>query len=289
MSEFTYNVNGLVSDSEATFATVQRALADAMARPPTAADEVRALAAVAEAEGKPCVLPDELIARLEAEARAVLAEVEPVHAATERGASLGERALSRVVIPARPGAPAHGQSRDTWRPRATRTPSGWSIAGGWLDEAVPELPTRGVANAGGVAPMLVDPEHADGDDAVQDRYGCGPVFVPVTMRDPLPVPEAIRLLRPRCDLSERELAEMNPGRVVARWDGDVWHLDRRASRKASGSGWCSRLGATLLRSRRSTRKSWRGAIAAHDRVIAKTDAAWTAERAAIVRAKGEGT
>ena len=37
MSEFTYNVNGLVSDSEATFATVQRAFAEAMARPPTAA------------------------------------------------------------------------------------------------------------------------------------------------------------------------------------------------------------------------------------------------------------
>ena len=75
MSEFTYNVNGLVSDSEATFATVQRAFAEAMARPPIAADEVRALAAVAEAEGKPCVLPADLIARLEAEARAVLREV----------------------------------------------------------------------------------------------------------------------------------------------------------------------------------------------------------------------
>lgn len=35
--------------SEATFATVQRAFAEAMARPPTAADEARALAAVAEA------------------------------------------------------------------------------------------------------------------------------------------------------------------------------------------------------------------------------------------------
>lgn len=113
----------------------------AMARPPTAADEVRALAAVAEAEGKPCVLPDELIARLEAEARTVLAEVEPMHSMKERRAEREERAYGNVLYDYDPERGRVVFAEDDWRPRATRTPSGWTVAGGWLDEAVPELLT----------------------------------------------------------------------------------------------------------------------------------------------------
>lgn len=111
---------------------------------PPAADDARALVAAAEASGKPCVLPADLIAALETEARAVLDGVEPRDTMVERVVHVEARAREVVLVQKRD---ERGQvelcevPRDDWRPRATRTPSGWSIEGGWLDEAVPELLT----------------------------------------------------------------------------------------------------------------------------------------------------
>lgn len=290
MSEFTYNVNGLVSDSEATFATVQRAFAEAMARPPTAADEVRALAAVAEAEGKPCVLPDELIARLEAEARAVLREVEPWDSFNERANSREFRSTDEVDMCPHSGArPPVIVPLASWRPRATRTPSGWAITGGWLDEAVPELPTRGVPNAGGTVPMVAACEHDDGEDSVCERYGTAVGFVPVLSRR-LPTMDAIQMPRP---IDGTQYLPPKGDRETPKF----WQERRRGARGSFdgiGRGWCDVLRGLALATDADL-AGWAGEEAdwlamqrAHDRVIAETDAAWAQERAAIVRAKGEG-
>ena len=78
--------------------------------------------------------------RLRLQARAVLREVEPRHAEYERRTMRDPEIVHvpRVVD----GALAWvAMLKSDWRPRATRTPSGWSIASGWLDEAVPELLT----------------------------------------------------------------------------------------------------------------------------------------------------
>lgn len=273
MSEFTYNVNGLVSDSEATFATVQRAFAEAMARPPTAADEVRALAAVAEAEGKPCVLPDELIARLEAEARAVLREVEPESAADERQWHNGKRLVLR---PREDGTDNYESlTRDEWAAR-------------WRSEAVPELPTEGVPNAGGTVPMVAACEHDDGEDSVCERYGTAVGFVPVLSRR-LPTMDAIQMPRP---IDGTQYLPPKGDRETPKF----WQERRRGARGSfDGIGrWCDVLRGLALATDADL-AGWAGEEAdwlamqrAHDRVIAETDAAWAQERAAIVRAKGEG-
>jgi hypothetical protein len=106
----------------------------------------------------------------EDDARAILAEVEPKHAARERD-------ISRILLQQKYGAQRAfvdvgdvAIAYDAWRPRATRTPSGWSIAGGWLDVPVPELPTRGVPNAGGVWPYIAGAsDEADRDEVRAPR------------------------------------------------------------------------------------------------------------------------
>lgn len=276
MSEFTYNVNALVSDSEATFATVQRAFAEAMARPPTAADEARALAAVAEAEGKPCVLPADLIARLEAEARAVLASVEPRNAALDRANHGWAFAFDEVAIASLDGRRVEKITRDEWAAR-------------WRSEAVPELPTEGVPNAGGTVPMVAACEHDDGEDSVCERYGTAVGFVPVLSRR-LPTMDAIQMPRP---IDGTQYLPPKGDRETPKF----WQERRRGARGSFdgiGRGWCDVLRGLALATDADL-AGWAGEEAdwlamqrAHDRVIAETDAAWAQERAEIVRAKGEG-
>lgn len=228
-----------------------------MARPPTAADEVRALAAVAEAEGKPCVLPDELIARLEAEARTVLAEVEPMHSMKERRAEREERAYGNVLYDYDPERGRVVFAEDDWRPRATRTPSGWTVAGGWLDEPVPELPKL-PARSKSTPRLFV----SDGPRVAWPRQK-GRRRATGTWRD------------------RREAIREWPLPIVALTDFQD---------EAMGRGWCSGLAAaTTWFCEPGTAAGWAAMQRAHDRAMRTTDAAWAAGRAEIVRAKGEGT
>ena len=270
--------------------TVQRAFAEAMARPPIAADEVRALAAVAEAGGKPCVLPADLIARLEAEARAVLWDVEPVHAAEEREMHFCA-ARVRCVSVWRPAERLYDWvRRASWRPRATRKPSGWAIEGGWLDEAVPELPTRGVPNAGGVIPVIARCACSEHRDVVLERHR-----VVVWARPPYMIPslrEGQDVAREIDSLRDFPTPEPPENGVRA---GGAWQTARVDAREWPGlelvtRGWCPVLGAGWRATiEEGTDAGWRAMQSAHDGAMRTTDAAWAAERAEIVRAKGEGT
>lgn len=68
-----------------------------------------------------------------------------------------------------------------------------------------------------------------------------------------------------------------------------WYRSRAEARDYPAErGWCSGLGATEEQAKRGTTAGWRFLCGVLRNVIAETDAAWTAERAAIVRAKGEG-
>ena len=293
MSEFTYNVNGLVSDSEATFATVQRAFAEAMARPPIAADEVRALAAVAEAEGKPCVLPADLIARLEAEARAVLWDVEPVHAAEEREMHFCA-ARVRCVSVWRPAERLYDWvRRASWRPRATRKPSGWAIEGGWLDEAVPELPTASTTTTA----RVVMPNNASAEmyGALCDRYGSrdGTVSERVTWEwVAAGVPSTFDSLLRTIKSSPMPLAD--DADASSRIGPTQWHRSRTIERARPTldvpRGWCDGLAAGFYAERTPGKaREWPVMVRAFRASMRRSDAAWAQERAEIVRAKGEGT
>ncbi|MEY5061348.1 MAG: hypothetical protein RIS45_1269 [Planctomycetota bacterium] len=230
------------------------------------------------------------IARLEAEARAVLASVELVSVTWERNASRERRAKGEAMTsfdPRPSGAVIGTVPLASWRPRATRTPSGWTVEGGWLDEAVPELPTGGVPNAGGVAPMLADPANEEHMAAVQDRHGFGPLFVPVVARDPLDVGGLIWMLRAppaRWSYQPKSVEKVGGAWQTARDDAREWPGLELVTR-----GWCPGLGAGWLATiQEGTAAGWLAMQRAHDGVMRTTDAAWTAERAAIVRAKGEG-
>lgn len=246
---------------EFTFATVQRAFAEAMARPPIAADEARALAAVAEAEGKPCVLPDELIARLEAEACSVLGEVEPMHSMKERRAEREERAYGNVLYDYDPERGRVVFAEDDWRPRATRTPSGWAIEGGWLDEPVPPLPTGGVPNAGGVAIVLPQPWLDEGGETMRERHP-GALFV----------------------RSARQPAEAEAVTAKALWpDAPKPPVHPAASPYGRPRGWCEKLSPRAAEAAEVTEpeQTWATCCGAVEYLLTK--------RAEIVRAKGEGT
>lgn len=192
------------------------------------------------------------IARLEAEARAVLAEVEPEHAAAERDISCGTPAGFVDMFPS--AERVRVARKSDWRPRATRTPSGWTVAGGWLDEAVPELPKLPSRSKG--APRLFI---RDGSPVMRLRGG---KRASGTWRD------------------RREVLRM--------WPMPIAPL-KGFPDEAIGRGWCGGLAAaTTWVCGSGTPAGWRAMQRAHDRVIAETDAAWAQERAEIVRAKGEG-
>lgn len=198
------------------------------------------------------------IARLEAEARAVLREVEPVHAANERAANRKEREQGYVLFAITGTGRERGscliERESDWRPRATRTPSGWSIEGGWLDEAVPELPT-GLTRSKSTLRLFI----RDGAPALRLRGG---KRLAETWR------------------SRRDAMRMWPMPITS---------PKGFPDEAIGRGWCSGLAAAAPQVYElGTAAGWRAMQRAHDRMIAETDAAWTAERAAIVRAKGEG-
>lgn len=116
--------------------------------------------------------------RTEAEARAMLAEVEPEHAAQERSASLWARAKGRVRSPVRVERDGRLALREVprawWRP--THAPDG-TLSGGWLDAEVPVLTTL-VPHCMASAARVVLPDARDAGEAapealaaVQERYG----------------------------------------------------------------------------------------------------------------------
>lgn len=106
----------------------------------------------------------------EDEARAILAEVEPPHAAAERDLSRTLRSDDPQTL--RPFVDNRGTAvaYEEWRPRATRTTSGWAISGGWLDAPAPPLPMRRDATAS--ARVVVPSDRSEGmREALCDRYG----------------------------------------------------------------------------------------------------------------------
>lgn len=100
----------------------------------------------------------------EDEARAILAEVEPLHAVTEREDHRRVLGFGLVEIG------DYSRSLHRWRPRATRTASGWAVSGGWLDAPAPPLPMRRDATAS--ARVVVPSDRSEGmREALCDRYG----------------------------------------------------------------------------------------------------------------------
>lgn len=229
------------------------------------------------------------IAALEAEARRELAEVEPDDAARERRAHREERECGYVLL-AITGTGRERGSRTIegdamWRPRATRTRSGWSLAGGWLDAAVPELPTRGVPNAGGVRPVIAYPK---GDElAVCARHGNQ--WLAGWPEDETLNPVTIELLhggaarRARCNLATNlPLDDATEACESTR----AWHLSRERARDYPAErGWCAGLGASDEEAKRGTAAGWRLLCGVLRNVLRDTDAQWTEERAAIAAAQ----
>lgn len=218
-----------------------------------------------DADPPPLSLTRAQIAALEAEARRVLAEVEPRHSASERNMSTTLLLAREVDLRPYDGKDVDSTVRTSdWRPRATRTRSGWAIAGGWLDAAVPELPTlpeRGVRvrlladrverarreEIGGVVGELLGPFATQGAYALADPTG------------------AVREMRS--------------------W----WHRARAALRITSDTGgargWCVGLGASGDAARTSGIAGWRAMQRYCATAMQTTDAQWTEERAAIVAAQ----
>lgn len=234
------------------------------------------------------------IAALEAEARRVLAEVEPDDAARERRAHREERECGYVLL-AITGTGRERGSRTIegdamWRPRATRTRSGWAIAGGWLDAAVPELPTRGVPNAGGVRPVIAQSGYNEGVAASMARHGHR--WLAGWPDDGVLIPVTIEALcggadrRAACNLSTvLPLDESGERRESA----VNWHVDREAARRYptldASRGWCVKLARSPLDAVQGTARDWPAMQRACERVMLDTDSEWTEERAAIVAAQ----
>ena len=217
----------------------------------------------------------------EDDARAILAEVEPKHAARERD-------ISRILLQQKYGAQRAfvdvgdvAIAYDDWRPRATRTPSGWAVSGGWLDAPVPPLPTRGVPNSGGVSPMMVDPEHNDGAESVWDRHRSAPVFLPRFTREaPYSTSEVLAVLRRRA-----ERYDVADGVVCA--TASAWHRNRALARAWPtldiARGWCPALSESAEDAERPTKAGWAVMVRALRVDIRETDAAWAAERAELTQ------
>ena len=224
-------------------------------------------------------LTREQIARLEAEARAVLREVEPRHAEYERRTMRDPEIVHvpRVVD----GALAWvAMLKSDWRPRATRTRSGWTVAGGWLDEAVPPLSTGGVANAGGVACIVAWTEDVEARTSILARTNN--VYWSNGFAATAPIPTAMRFMQMHDSAWEK----------AGRPQGEAaksWYRSRAEARDYPAErGWCYGLGASEEQAKPGTAAGWRLLCGVLRNVIAETDAAWAQERAAIVRAKGEG-
>lgn len=219
----------------------------------------------------------------EEEARAILAEVEPPLAAYEREQSrlLRSEELGDMIPRVRVQHAAVEYA--DWRPRATRTRSGWTISGGWLDEPVPPLPTRGVPNAGGVAILLPLPWLDEGGESMRDRHPTA-LFTNIT-RDgfDLGALTLIDFLRPdpaRWGYAPSDL-------VIARMRAAAWH-NRRFEVRAVGTpfaarGWCTMLGAPRAATRPGTLAGWQYMRRVCAKVMRETDAAWAAERAELTQ------
>lgn len=204
------------------------------------------------------------IAALEAEARRVLAEVEPVHAREERAHYECDRLCAKVdPFPHRIGVERPTMDKRNWRPRATRTRSGWAIAGGWLDAAVPELPTlpeRGVR-----VRLLADRVERARREEIGGVIG--------------------ELLGPFAPCWPEHIDGSNPHPTA-----EAWQSTRRGARKSPrstliGRGWCAGLGANADFMARGVAAGWRSMQRACAAVMATTDAQWRTERAAIVAAQ----
>lgn len=230
---------------------------------------------------QPVSLTRAQIARLEAEARAVLASVEPRHAEYERHMDWTRDEPIVHVPRAVDGELVWVVMRKSdWRPRATRTPSGWAIEGGWLDEPVPPLPTGGVPNAGGVACIVARTEDVEARTSILARTNN--VYWSNGFAATAPIPTAMRFMQMHDSAWEK----------AGRPQGEAaksWYRSRAEARDYPAErGWCSGLGASEEQAKRGTAAGWRLLCGVLRSVLRETDAAWTAERAEIVRAKGEG-
>lgn len=261
MSEYVVNFNGLVSESEAAVDAVQRRI-DAIVLPRDAG--VRLLEskrACPRCEQLSCVcvsLSREQIAALEAEARAVLAIVEPRHTNLQRGYYRSDIFVGHVQLEhgvgskARPIVPL-----SQWRPRATRTRGGgYALAGGWLDDPVPPLSTT--------VRTALPPERVERARREEVGHAIG------------------ELLGPHLACWSEVMTEGL--RVSSR---SSWHRSRAEARDYPAErGWCTGLGASEEQAKRGTAAGWRLLCGVLRNVMRETDAQWAAERA-VMRAEVE--
>jgi len=223
----------------------------------------------------------------EDEARAILAEVEPKHAHEERqnARAFAPRGGDRIDLRPHAREAQRGQiiDRSDWRPRATRTPSGWAISGGWLDEPVPPLPAR-TEHTGPVGMRLFAVANAttgDGLASLADRYGRDPGWVTGTLIGGL------------LQTTERCAWDYTEGESLARKLGvsperTQWHEARRAARRYPslevGRGWCPELGQAIEEEiPLGTPEGWLSMQTALAEEMAAHDAAWAAERAELTQ------
>lgn len=218
----------------------------------------------------------------EADARRILAEVEPKHAAWEREYSIFAGKGFVDLRPHLKGDPSTVPLAD-WRPRATRTESGWALSGGWLDEPAPPLPTRGVPNAGGVMHVVASAATPESRCAVAERHAGFALWEPNARSALLFV-----------DLLDVIFASAGSAAPDASRPLNLWSLRREAMRRGpsaevgvTGRGWCRGLvGFDSPLCGRGTLREWRATLRRCDEGMAASHAAWAAERAELTQLTG---
>lgn len=213
----------------------------------------------------------------EDEARAILSEVEPPHAAAERDLSRTLRSDDPQTLRPFVDNRGTGVAYEEWRPRATRTPSGWAIEGGWLDEPVPPLPTT-------IAPSCaVRPVQLDASDSLWERYGTRVRVMWSNMATTIGVGSLIgETIGPLM----RHGVDHLPLDAVRESESE-WHSVRRWYRYrpilAYGRGWCAALSGESDAAARGLAKEWPAMERSLQAEMRRTDAAWTAERAELTQ------
>lgn len=227
----------------------------------------------------------------EEEARAILDEVEPTHAVRERKNHRSARTMACVVVPLAEWEVARGAervqgwvSRTFWRPRATRTPSGWAVSGGWLDEPVPPLPTRGVPNAGGVRPVVAWSDDDGVRESVRDRSP-GVLFAShvKTVASALSTKTCVDVVWFPPPQGSYTLSDEALVVGVKRETRTAWHRERVTTRAVPtldlARGWCAGLDAGFAAEQQpGTKSGWSVMVRALRAFMRETDAAWAAER-----------
>lgn len=224
----------------------------------------------------------------EDEAREILAEVEPASAREERqnARAFAPRGGDRIDLRPHAREAQRGQiiDRSDWRPRATRTPSGWAVSGGWLDEPVPPLPTRGVPNAGGVRPVVAWSDDDGVRESVRDRSP-GVLFAShvKTVASALSTKTCVDVVWFPPPQGSYTLSDEALVVGVKRETRTAWHRERVTTRAVPtldlARGWCAGLDAGFAAEQQpGTKSGWSVMVRALRAFMRETDAAWAAER-----------